>query len=46
MFGAKNSNRRFLIKINSKINTIGEISIDPKFGINLLILFNNGEVNL
>ena len=46
MFGAKNSNKIFLINTNNNIKTTGEISIEPKFGINLLILFNNGDVSL
>ena len=46
MLGAKNSNKIFLINTNNKIKTIGEISIEPRLGINLLILFNNGDVSL
>ena len=35
-----------IIRQGIKINIIGEMSIDPKFGIYLLILFKIGSVNL
>ena len=44
-FGASSSKNKFLIKNNNKIRTTGEISIEPKLGINLLILFRTGSVN-
>ncbi len=32
------------MKYSAKIKTTGDISIDPKFGRNLLIMFNGGAV--
>ena len=35
-----------LVSLPGLINMIGEISIDPKFGKNLLIKFRGGAVSL